>query len=568
MIELTPLDVRKKKGDFRRGLRGYETALVDDFLDLVADRLEVLVREAASMGERVARLEQQVADYRDRERALTEALVTAQQMREDIRTQSTREVELLRRQAEQEASQIKAEAVQSREHEEEALRSLRARQTQVISSYKAFLEQEISHLNAMARGLDMHAGSMPAPPAAPPVMPSHTPPAQSPAASTEPAKTAPPAPPPPPARPPVMERPAAPAAEASPYARGPVSSVASPASPASPPLPRPGPVPSPRMAERPEPRGEISTATRSEPSRTNVRQGGAGRATEPPRAASGLALPMDEVEAQLEEALARWEPELEQELELGSDDAEDDALVQEMELLLSDDDVVGANRNDDEENEPEASAPADTDDDDEVLEFLGLMEDDEPADDSEADDAVASSPAMPAATTAEAPMPAPPAAPQRTDAQRAELAREASAALPETESASSELIDLDDAFGEPPVTPAAQADAESAVAEEPEPTPTAALEEAFEEAPPEPVADGHTDAGNGHSSNGRDLIDLDALGSISNFDLPGPGSGDTSTLTLHPMFFDQESSDLPGIKESRDKAKDERRDRWSSSGGG
>ena len=25
MIDLTPLDVRKKKGDFRKGLRGYDT---------------------------------------------------------------------------------------------------------------------------------------------------------------------------------------------------------------------------------------------------------------------------------------------------------------------------------------------------------------------------------------------------------------------------------------------------------------------------------------------------------------------------------------------------------------
>ena len=36
MIDLTPLDVRKKKGDFTRTLRGYDTPTVDQFLDLVA----------------------------------------------------------------------------------------------------------------------------------------------------------------------------------------------------------------------------------------------------------------------------------------------------------------------------------------------------------------------------------------------------------------------------------------------------------------------------------------------------------------------------------------------------
>ena len=38
MIDLTPLDVRKKKADFRRGLRGYDIEEVDAFLDLAAER--------------------------------------------------------------------------------------------------------------------------------------------------------------------------------------------------------------------------------------------------------------------------------------------------------------------------------------------------------------------------------------------------------------------------------------------------------------------------------------------------------------------------------------------------
>jgi cell division initiation protein len=158
MMELTPLDVRKKKGDFRRGLRGYEPGVVDDFLDLVADRMEKLVREVASNSEKVARLEQQVTEYRDREKALTEALVTAQEMREEIRAQSAREVELLRRQAEQEAETIRGDAVRAREREEHALNALRAKQLQFLASYRTFLEQELSELAAHARALGMQAG--------------------------------------------------------------------------------------------------------------------------------------------------------------------------------------------------------------------------------------------------------------------------------------------------------------------------------------------------------------------------------------------------------------------------
>jgi DivIVA domain-containing protein len=199
MMELTPLDVRKKKGDFRRGLRGYEPGVVDDFLDLVADRLEGLVREAAAQKERVARLEGQVAEYRDREKALTEALVTAQEMREEIRSQSSREVEFIRRQAEQDADAIKGEAVRAREREEESLNALRAKQLQFLASYRAFLEQELSDLAAHARAVEMQAGR--AAHAATPAAPSRPQPARPPAAAPPPPATPSAASPPPRRRP-------------------------------------------------------------------------------------------------------------------------------------------------------------------------------------------------------------------------------------------------------------------------------------------------------------------------------------------------------------------------------
>lgn len=154
MIDLTPLEVRKKSGDFRRAMRGYEPQAVDDFLDLVADRLEALVRENAALQARVSSIETQVSDYRERERALTEALVTAQEMREQMRRQMEREVELKRREAEAEAEAIRTDAAKMREREEENMRRLRARQTQFVQSYRAFLERELAELAVMTEALD------------------------------------------------------------------------------------------------------------------------------------------------------------------------------------------------------------------------------------------------------------------------------------------------------------------------------------------------------------------------------------------------------------------------------
>jgi len=165
MIDLTPLEVRKKREDFRRALRGYEPADVDNFLELVADRLEQLVKENLTLAERVARLEAEVGEYRERERALTDALVTAQEMREELRRQAAKDAELLRREAEAEAARLRAATLQALEREEEELRRLRARRAQLVQSYRSFLEQELAELEALARALDaadLPAGATPA----------------------------------------------------------------------------------------------------------------------------------------------------------------------------------------------------------------------------------------------------------------------------------------------------------------------------------------------------------------------------------------------------------------------
>jgi cell division initiation protein len=162
MIDLTPLEVRKKKGDFRRVMRGYEAGPVDDFLDLAADRMDELVRENAQLNDRVRRLEEQVRDYRDRERALTEALVTAQEMREEMREQSSREAEIAKREAEAEAERIRHDAELARDRELEAIRQLRERQHQLVAGYRVLLERELAEITVVARSLEASLGVSPA----------------------------------------------------------------------------------------------------------------------------------------------------------------------------------------------------------------------------------------------------------------------------------------------------------------------------------------------------------------------------------------------------------------------
>lgn len=155
MIDLTPIDVRKKKGDFKRAVRGYDTDLVDDFLDLVAERLEELVKQNMSLTDRLSRIEEQVGEYRQRDKALTEALVTAQEVREEVRRQAEKEAELVKREAEADAQRLRAEIAASFEREEDNLRRLRARRLQMIQSFRNFLERELSELAVSQEALEM-----------------------------------------------------------------------------------------------------------------------------------------------------------------------------------------------------------------------------------------------------------------------------------------------------------------------------------------------------------------------------------------------------------------------------
>lgn len=146
MIDLTPLDVRKKKGDFTRSLRGYDPPSVDQFLELVADRMEELVRDNAALSERVSQMAASLSAYREREQAMNEALVAAQQLREDLRTQSTRESEAVLREARVEADRIVSDARRTAHEAAEATRRVYAARARFLRSYRAFLERQVEEV--------------------------------------------------------------------------------------------------------------------------------------------------------------------------------------------------------------------------------------------------------------------------------------------------------------------------------------------------------------------------------------------------------------------------------------
>ena len=149
-FHLTPLDVRRQ--EFRRSLRGYEPTGVEDFRVRVADELERILRERSVLEERVAALGEQLRDYRERERAMNEALVAAQQLREETRTTAQREAQVIVREADAEARRIADEARAAKAEVERQAAEVQRQFQQYVGGFRALLERQLAELRVLDGG--------------------------------------------------------------------------------------------------------------------------------------------------------------------------------------------------------------------------------------------------------------------------------------------------------------------------------------------------------------------------------------------------------------------------------
>jgi DivIVA domain-containing protein len=96
-FHLTPLDVRRY--DFGKAMRGYDPKRVEQFREQVADELERLTKATVDLDSKARGFHEQLRAFRERDKALNDALVSAQQLRNEIRESSEREASLIVREA-------------------------------------------------------------------------------------------------------------------------------------------------------------------------------------------------------------------------------------------------------------------------------------------------------------------------------------------------------------------------------------------------------------------------------------------------------------------------------------
>ena len=148
-FHLTSHDVRAQ--EFHRSLRGYDTTQVDEFKQRMAEEIDRLVRDRVQLDERVKGMSEQLRAYRDRDRAMNDALVSAQQLRGEAQAQAEREREICLREAQTEAERMLLEA---RTEVERMLQHARAEEQRLLQGNEMVRRQFMGYLASFRQMLE------------------------------------------------------------------------------------------------------------------------------------------------------------------------------------------------------------------------------------------------------------------------------------------------------------------------------------------------------------------------------------------------------------------------------
>ncbi len=150
-FHLTPLDVRRY--DFGRALRGYDPARVDQFRDQVAEEMERLARVNQDLDQKARAFHEQLRAFRERDRALNEALVSAQQMRQETKEQAEREAGLIIREAQAEGERFIEAARSEVRRVQSELETLERSRRAYLAQMRTLISRHLSEIDASDRPL-------------------------------------------------------------------------------------------------------------------------------------------------------------------------------------------------------------------------------------------------------------------------------------------------------------------------------------------------------------------------------------------------------------------------------
>ena len=145
-FHLTAQDVRRY--EFGRALRGYEPERVEQFRTQVAEEIERLTRINQELEAKARGFHEQLRAFRERDKAINDALISAQQLRGEIQGQAEREAQLLMREAQAEAERILDAARVEARRAEDAIVQIDRSKRAFLAQLRVLYERQLAEIGA------------------------------------------------------------------------------------------------------------------------------------------------------------------------------------------------------------------------------------------------------------------------------------------------------------------------------------------------------------------------------------------------------------------------------------
>jgi len=136
-MKITPLDIQQMV--FKVSFRGYDKEEVNRFLEELAQTVELLNRDHAVQQEKIIYLEQQLAELKRTEATLSNTLLSAQSLAEDVKRNAQREADLVIKEAEVKAGELIRQARVALTDTQRDLSSLQKQRLLMIERLRASL---------------------------------------------------------------------------------------------------------------------------------------------------------------------------------------------------------------------------------------------------------------------------------------------------------------------------------------------------------------------------------------------------------------------------------------------
>jgi len=144
-MELSPIEIRSQK--FSKKIKGYDVAEVENFLEIVAKDLEKLYGEYYGLKEELVKKNQEIADYKEKDKSISEAILMVQSVSNDIKKTAIMEAESIKNRAISESGNIIKDANKKYAEIAKNIEELLNKRIIIVNSLKNLLQTNIDIVN-------------------------------------------------------------------------------------------------------------------------------------------------------------------------------------------------------------------------------------------------------------------------------------------------------------------------------------------------------------------------------------------------------------------------------------